>query len=57
MDQADATLVPRAKDSAEVRLLKAEVKRLTEERDILKKPRRSSSRGKGEVRVHVCTSS
>jgi len=37
MDQADATLVPRAKDSAEVRLLKAEVKRLTEERDILKK--------------------
>ena len=31
--------MPTPKDSAEVRQLKAEVKRLTEERDILKKSR------------------
>jgi transposase len=30
-------MLPTPKDSAEVRRLKAEVKRLTEERDILKK--------------------
>lgn len=35
-DGAEAALLPTAKDSAEVRRLKAEIKRLTEERDILK---------------------
>lgn len=34
-------MLPSPKDSAEVRRLKAEVKRLTEERDMLKKPRRT----------------
>jgi len=33
----EGSLLPSSKDSAEVRRLKAEVKRLTEERDILKK--------------------
>ena len=36
-DGQDAALQPTAKDSAEGRRLKAEIKRLTEERDILKK--------------------
>lgn len=36
-DNQDSALQPTAKDSAEVRRLKAEIKRLTEERDILKK--------------------
>ena len=36
-DGQDAALQPTAKDSAEVRRLKAELKRVTEERDILKK--------------------
>lgn len=41
-------------DSAEVRRLKAELRRVTEERDILKKPRpRTLPRGEGEVRVHA----
>lgn len=38
-DGAEAALLPTAKDSAEVRRLKAEIKRLTEERDILKNVR------------------
>lgn len=33
----EGAMLPSSKDSAEVRRLKAEVKRLTEERDILKK--------------------
>lgn len=48
----EGAMLPSSKDSAEVRCLKAEVKRLTEERDILKKPRRTSPRDNGEVRVH-----
>ena len=40
------------RESAEVRRLKAELKRVTEERDILKRPRRTLPRGKGEVRIH-----
>jgi len=35
----DGSMLPTPKDSAEVRRLKAEVKRLTEARDILKKSR------------------
>ena len=42
-----------ASDSAEVRRLKAELKRVTEERDILKKPPRTLPRGEGEVRIHA----
>ncbi len=39
--------------SAEVRRLKAELKRVTEERDILKKPPRTLQRDNGKVRVHA----
>ena len=46
-----ATVAP--SDSAEIRRLKAELRRVTEERDILKKPSRTLPRGKGEVRVHA----
>jgi len=49
----ERAMLPSPKDSAEVRRSKAEVKRLTEERDILKKPRRTSPRDDGEVRVHA----
>ena len=49
----EGSMLPTPKSSAEVRRLKAEVKRLTEERDILKKPRRTSPRGDGEVRFHA----
>lgn len=45
--QADAAL------ATENRRLQAELRRITEERDILKKPRRTLPRGKGEVRVHA----
>ena len=37
--------------SAEVRRLKAELRRVTEERDILKRPPRTLPGGKGKVRV------
>lgn len=40
-------------DSVEVRRLKTELKRVTEERDILKKLPRTLPGGKGEVRVHA----
>ncbi len=40
-------------DSAEVRRLKAELKRVTEERGILKTPPRTLPGGEGEVRVHA----
>lgn len=53
--QPDAVRRTEADQSAEVRRLKAELKRVTEERDILKKPRRTSPRGKSEVRVHAGT--
>ncbi|MFV1848833.1 transposase, partial [Stenotrophomonas maltophilia] len=43
----EGSMLPTPKDSAEVRRLKAEVKRLTEERDILKK---GSSPNSGEGR-------
>ena len=46
-----ATAAP--SDSAEIRRLKAELRRVTEERDILKKLPRTLPRGKGEVRVHA----
>lgn len=49
---AGKTVAP-ASDSAEVRRLKAELKRVTEERDILKKPPRTLPGGEGEVRVHA----
>ena len=39
--------------SAEVRRLKAELRRVTEERDILKRPPRTLPRGKGKVRLHA----
>ena len=42
--------------AAENRRLQAEVRRLTEERDILKKPQRTLPRGKGEVRLHASAS-
>lgn len=42
--------------SAEVRRLKAELKRVTEERDILKKPPRTLQRDSGKVRVHASPS-
>lgn len=38
--------------NAEVRRLKAELRRVTEERDILKKPPRTLPRGKSKVRLH-----
>lgn len=38
--------------SAEVRRLKAELRRVTEERDILKKPPRTLPRGESKVRLH-----
>ena len=38
--------------SAEIRRLRNELKRVTEERDILKKPPRTLPRCPGEVRVH-----
>ncbi len=47
----NATAVP--SDSAEIRRLKAELRRVTEERDILKKPPRTLPRGEGEVRAHA----
>ena len=43
--------------NAEIRRLKAELRRVTEERDIPKKPQRTLPRGKGEVRVHACACS
>lgn len=39
--------------SAEVRRLKAELRRVTEERDILKRPPRTLPRDKGKVRLHA----
>jgi transposase len=39
--------------NAEVRRLQAQVKRLTEERDILKKAAAYFAKGKGKVRVHA----
>ena len=44
---------PTGTDSAEVRRLKAELRRVTEERDIPKKLPRTLPGGKGEVRVHA----
>lgn len=49
----EGSMLPTPKDSAEVRRLKAEVKRLTKERDILKKAAAYSPRGDGEVRFHA----
>jgi len=49
----EGSRLPSPKDSAEVRRLKAEVKRPTQERHILKRPRRTSPRDDGEVRVHA----
>lgn len=45
--EGDATL------AAGNRRVQAELRRVTEERDILKRPRRILPRGKGEVRVHA----
>lgn len=47
----EGAMLPSSKDLAEVRRLKAEVKRLAEERGILKKPRRTSPTDNGEVPV------
>lgn len=41
------------RDSAEVRRLKAELKRVTEAREILKDPPRTLPGGKGQVRIHA----
>lgn len=41
--------------SAEIRRLKSELRHVTRERDILKKPRRTLPRGEGEIRVHAGT--
>ena len=42
----------KADEQAEIRRLQKELKRVTEERDILKKPRRTSRVSQSEVRVH-----
>lgn len=41
---------------AEMSRLKVELKRTTEERDILKKPPRTLPRSQSKVRIHRCTS-
>ncbi len=38
--------------AAKIRKLEAELRRVTEERDILKRPRRTSPKHPGEVRVY-----
>jgi len=42
----------RAAEASEIKRLKAELRRMTEERDILKKQRRTSRRTTAEVRLH-----
>lgn len=38
--------------AADIRRLKAELKRVSEERDILKRPQRTLPKGPGKVRIH-----
>lgn len=41
-----------AEDAADIKRLKAELRRVTEERDMLKKQRRTSRRSTAEVRLY-----
>ena len=50
--KAPAVQKAELEQNAEVRRLRAELKRVTEERDILKRPQRTLPRRPGEVRVH-----
>jgi transposase len=53
-DKPNVVRQPELDQSAEVRRLKAELKRVTEERDTLKKPPRTLQRDNDKVRVHAC---